>query len=454
MKKSWSWIWLGIVLAGFTSATTEIHSLAAAPRQLAQATTARHEASDASETLKVLDSLLHDKEYPELERKFGTGAQLPSAERDYFAGVLANRKNRSRESAALLERTLPLLKDRQRIEACMEALADDYQKLFRYADQARVLADIQEHYEDQLDAAGRKSVEDDFQLAQLLKTAPAQTVNFDGSETLTIRRNRFGLAEVPVTIGERTEWWIFDTGASTTTITTSTAKRLGLELSKGTAKTQGATGTDIALRTAIIPQLSLGKAELRNVAALVLDDGSLAIPVGEDKPYQIEGIFGFPAMAAFDSITFFGDDKMVIGGETLAGSISFPMYLEENAPRILAKVGGRDLLFTLDSGAAISQFTEKYYKAFPDVFATGQKASFSFSGAGGSKETKVYTQKTVELGGDGGSVRLEGVAVMTEPTGNHDLDVHYGNLGQDLLRKGRNFTLDFQHMRLLTSPAK
>lgn len=451
MRKSW--ILLGIVLAGLILGGT-LHSFAVAAARLPQAVTARHDVPDATESLKVLDALLQDKQYPELERKFGSGVQLPPAERDYFAGVLANRKNFVSESAALLEKTLPLLKDRHRVETGMETLADDYQKQFRYADQARVLSDILEHYADQLDAAGRKGVEDDFQLAELLKTTPVQTVKLDGSQTLAVRRSRFGLLEVPVTIGERIEWWIFDTGASTTTITMSTAKRLGLELSKGGARTQGVTGADVPLRVAIIPQLSLGKAELRNVAALVLDDSSLAIPVGEEKPYQIEGVLGFPAMAAFDAITFFGDDRMVIGGVALSGAISFPMYLDENAPRIAAKVDGRDVIFSLDTGAAMSQFTEKYYKTFADAFAGRQKAAFDFAGAGGKKSTQVYQQKTVELVGDGGSVRLEDVAVMTEPTGNRDIDAFYGNVGQDLLKKVRNFTLDFQHMRLLTSAAK
>lgn len=449
-----SWIWLSIVLSALALGATEIHSLAAGVSRGQQTTSARHDASEASAARDALDTLVRDKEYPELERRFGSSAQLPPAERDYFAGVLANRKNRLQESIALLEKTLPLLKDRHRIESGMETLADDYQKLFRYADWAQVLSDIREHYADQLDVTAKKQVNDDFQLAELLKNAPPQTVKFDGSQTVTIRRSRFGLLEVAVTIGERVEWWIFDTGASTTTISMSTAKRLGLELSRGSATTQGATGADLALRIAIIPQLLLGKAELRNVAALVLEDSSLAISVGEDKPYQIEGILGFPAMAAFDAITFFGDDRMVIGGEALPGAISFPMYLDENAPRFAAKVAGRDVVFSLDSGAAMSQFSEKYYKAFRNVFADGEKASFSFSGAGGTKETHVYRQKTVELGGDGGSVRLEDVAVMTEPTGNHDIDSHYGNVGQDLLKKVRNFTLDFQHMRLLTSPAK
>src|SRR3974377_1952678 len=160
----------------------------------------------------------------------------------WSGNLAACRTYRVREAAALLEKSLPQLKDRHRIETGMETLADDYQKQFQYADQARVLSDILEHYADQLDAAGRKEVEDDFPLAELLKTAPVQMVKLDGGQTTTVRRSRLGLLEVPVTIGERIEWWIFDTGASTTTITMSTAKRLGLELSKGSAKTEGATG--------------------------------------------------------------------------------------------------------------------------------------------------------------------------------------------------------------------
>ncbi|SRR5258708_483209 len=428
-------IWLMAATAGALSIV-----LLFAPRE----TTAEHDPS------AVLDSLLREKEYPEFERKLST-MRLTRVDSDYFQGVLANRQNRVAESATLLKKAISKLKDRNRIEIALEALADDYQKVFRYADAARVLSDVLDHYSKEIDATRKKGVENDFHLAELLRTARPQTLKAGGNSTVAIRRSRFGHIEVPVTVGDRSEWWVFDTGASFTAITMSTAKRLGLDISKESASTRGATGADLSLRTAVIPQVLLGKAELRNVVALVLDDSSLAIPIGEEKPYQIEGILGFPVMAAFDSLTFFREERMVIGGEDLPNSISFPIYLDGNAPLIAARVGERSLVFSLDTGANGSQFTQKYFKAFQEIFASEQKVPFAFSGAGGAKETQVHRQKMVELGGDGGTIRLGSVAVMTEPAGIGGIDDYYGNIGQDVLKKVRNFTLDFRHMRLRTS---
>lgn len=398
----------------------------------------------------ALDTLLSNKEYPEFERELSR-VRLPQVERDYFQAVLYNHQNRVAESRALLEKTIPRLKDRKQIETALETLADDYQKLSRYADAARVLSDVVIQYSNEIEAARQKDVGDSLHTVELLKGAPAQTVTIGGKSTVPIRRNRFGLLEVPVLVGGRTEWWLFDTGAGMTAITTSTAKRLGLQISAGQANTQGATGARLAMRATIIPSLSLGNAELRNVAAIVLDDSSLAIPLPGKEPYQIEGIVGYPVMAALGSVTFFGSEKMVIGGDALPTSISFPMYVDANTPLVAAKVDGRELVFSLDTGANESQFTVKYYKAFQDVLASGHKFPFSYSGAGGVKQTQVYRQENVGLGGEGGAIRLGDIAVMTEAAGLRSMDDYYGNLGQDVLRRVGNFMLDFRSMRLRVS---
>src|SRR5215831_4557961 len=111
-----------------------------------------------SDAAAALDALVRDKEYPELERKL-SGAQLPHGEHDYFMGVLANRQNRVAESIALLEKATPKLGDPGRIEIGLETLADDYQRVFRYADAARVLSDALHRHAEQIDASRRKDVE-------------------------------------------------------------------------------------------------------------------------------------------------------------------------------------------------------------------------------------------------------------------------------------------------------
>jgi hypothetical protein len=90
---------------------------------------------------------------PALESRLQT--MQPGSERDYFAGVLANRSGRIDDSILLLNRALPNLRESQakRAAIALEALADDYNKSFRYADAARTYDDLLAHFAGQLDTA-------------------------------------------------------------------------------------------------------------------------------------------------------------------------------------------------------------------------------------------------------------------------------------------------------------
>jgi hypothetical protein len=68
----------------------------------------------------------------------------PGAERDYFAGVLANWQGRTEESIRLLNTALPSIRKSQaaRAAVALQTLADDYNKAFRYRDAARAYDDL------------------------------------------------------------------------------------------------------------------------------------------------------------------------------------------------------------------------------------------------------------------------------------------------------------------------
>src|SRR5574337_309183 len=96
--------------------------------------------------------------------------------------MLANREGKSAESARLLEKALPWAKhnDAKRAAWMLEALADDYSKMFRYGNADRAYEDMFQHYKSQLDKAQQKDDDDDFQVLQLLRSAPPQTVQING----------------------------------------------------------------------------------------------------------------------------------------------------------------------------------------------------------------------------------------------------------------------------------
>jgi len=113
---------------------------------------------------------------------------------DYFAGMLANADNHIEESIQLLMRALPAIRKSRpdRAVAALRALADDYNKVFRYDDAAPAYEDLLNNFSDQMSAQDLKDVKDDLPLAKILSHAPAQTVTLDGPALLKTEPNPLG----------------------------------------------------------------------------------------------------------------------------------------------------------------------------------------------------------------------------------------------------------------------
>ncbi len=58
--------------------------------------------------------------------------------------------------------------------------------------------------------------------------------------------------------------------------------------------------------SSIIPEITFGRAIIHNVVVLVMDDKELNIDLGTRGSYQINGILGYPVLAAMQSFTVNG----------------------------------------------------------------------------------------------------------------------------------------------------
>jgi predicted aspartyl protease len=296
--------------------------------------------------------------------------------------------------------------------------------------------------------AEKQTIEDNLHTFELLRDAAPQTISGNRNFRVSLQRDPTGDIDVPVEIGGMKQWWIFDTGANVSTIAMSTAERLGLTISKGSASTQsGATGTEVPLRAAVIPQLTLGGVTVNNVATLVMDDKMLNVAVGKDEHYQIQGILGYPVLAALGSFTVTGNE-MVVAPESQSSARSSRLYLEELTPLLEATVAGHELLFGLDTGASSGSFSAKYLQKFPDQFTSLKPQKYGTAGVGGDVLfLPAYYLPQIELHFGSATATLERVPVLTRDLGFDPLDQIYGNLGQTLLSQFRSYTIDFSRMR-------
>jgi tetratricopeptide (TPR) repeat protein len=185
-----------------------------------------------------LDRLVREKRYPELEHELPSSL-LTSIERYYFEGILADRRNHVPQAIASLEKLVPGLptSNRSRVAVALRTLAGNYFKVGRYADASDAYSDLLEHFAEKFELAERRTIGDNRQTFELLRGASPQTVSGGRSFRVPIQRDAIGDLDVPLQVGDAKQWWIFDTGANISTITLSTAKRLGLTVSKGRART-------------------------------------------------------------------------------------------------------------------------------------------------------------------------------------------------------------------------
>jgi hypothetical protein len=394
------------------------------------------------------DALVRNFDYGQLQKALDRMPESP--ERDYFAGVLANRSGRIGESIQLLTKALPQLESSEphRAMVALQSLADDYVKSYRYRDALPAFEKVLRKFPSQLDVVERKDMQDDYQTVRLLKNVPPQTVTFDGAVDLPIHRNpNLGSIETNLTVNGVDQSWLLDTGANFSGVSQSFAARLGVPLSRNTAQTQGVTGAENKLRIAVLPELRIGGATVHNVVLLVLDDKSLRVPTANGDSYQINAVLGYPVLQALKRVTFSTDGHLLAGPASSSTRDGARLYMQGLMPLLECKVGDRDVLFSFDTGAEGSILSDRFRRDFSEDFNGIKKEPFAMGGAGGIKVIQAYYLPEVHLGVGNVPAVLHQRPVA--PLMSTDLDKTYGNLGRDLVDSYESFTIDFENMRFV-----
>ena len=390
------------------------------------------------------DQLLQERRYLELDKALSSKSNLAGSDRAFFEGVMANRRNRVAESIKMLEPLVSSLSvtNKDRAVIAMSTLADDYEKTFRYSDAADTYGELVKRFGSSMDDQERQRVSREAARWSLLRGAPPQSAEVKVPFTVPITRNRVGLLEVSAEFGRFHESLILDTGANLSAISFSLAQRLGLKLSSSVATSRGIAGRKMAVHTAVIPELRLGDAKLRNVAVIVVGDKDLIVP---ELHYRIPGSIGFPVLSALGRITFFADGRLGVGEAAGSSGGGENLFLQRLTPIVAAEVGGMERLFTIDTGAAGSFFTVQYYLEHKRDFTSQRIGNFDLAGAGGVRRYPAYFAGKLNIKIGGACVVVTELPVITQTRGS-SVDKFYGNVGQSILRQFKSYTFDFQNM--------
>ena len=379
------------------------------------------------------------------DRVLQLGAKDESTEMLFYRGVVANRFNDLKESTALLQKYVKRAeKSAAHLPDAYEILADNYTKTYGYGKAAATYKFLIDNYQEKLEAERIKGFENVFGLWNALRDVPRQTVSF-GDSTIQGTRDKANLLNLSIEVGNQKMDFIFDTGANISTISLSTAEKLGLKIIESDVSVGSSTDKKVKSKLAVAPAMKIGNAVVRNVVFLVMDDKALFFP---QINYQINGIVGFPVIEAFGAVSISRDNQIRIFEKKTKDKVEPNMCLQGLLPLVAGTYKNERMIFSFDTGAVTSEFHQAFFlKNEAEIKKNSAEQKIKVGGAGGYMEVPAYGMKDLELTVGGKTARFAKTRVLSQPT-NEDSRYFYGNLGQDLIKQFERMTLDFQAMRL------
>jgi predicted aspartyl protease len=279
----------------------------------------------------------------------------------------------------------------------------------------------------------------DYPLLKLLGQSPDQAVQ-NGSSALHIQEH--GL---PVFINAKPATYWFDTGANLSVISESEARRLGLSTQTVESKVGVMTGAKVQFRVAVASHVQIGNSRLQNVAFLVFPDDQQPF---SSLPEESRGLLGMPILLALGRVSFGPDRHFEISPKQIDSSSTHPnLCFDGKNPIALVEYAGRQLSFTLDTGATNTDLYPPFARAFPKLVRHGKTATSKMEGVGSTDDLHSVVLESLKLRIDEFSAVLRPATVLLTENGESSKYFH-GNLGIDLLMQPRSVTIDFKNLRL------
>jgi hypothetical protein len=367
-------------------------------------------------------------------------------------GALSALRQQDREAIAALRAAAAshALEDGERRNA-WGALAGIYLRQTRFAE-AVAAYEAGRAFGPDPDLATEASTVQSLAFARALADAAPMQASIDSGGEARIVRDAAQLARANATINGRAQEAVLDTGAGYSTASQSAAERLGLRFLEAQVTVGSATSEAVPARLAIADTLVMAGGRFRNVVFIVLPDAALSFAGGA---YRIDAIVGLPVLLRFGRIEFVRDQA----GEVLRHRSSrrlrqgdMNLLLDGLQPIALVRAEGANapLRMFIDTGAGRSKLSPRAASEFPQLVESAVRRTTTIGGAGGEltdADALSIPHLTFTIGAT--SVRLDDVRVLSDSRNRR-----HGAIGQDLLRSGSGYAIDFGAMRFELLPAR
>lgn len=368
----------------------------------------------------------------------GEKQTLDKASTLYVELILENAFNRNEQSQKLIDKAVQILATFPDTvqHKIYEIKADNEVKLFDYKSALTTNKLILDQYHKLLNKTKKDEIENNIILWEALANTPKQIVNINEEFSCQMIRDKAGLQNLPISVIGDTINFIFDTGANLSTVTQSTAKKMNMSIFPVRIKVGTITGIEVEASLGVCPLFRLGNIEIENAVFIIFEDQYLSFP---SIDYQINGILGYPVIAALEEIQIGKNDYFVAGkSNTVVYEINLAM--KGLTPLIYLD----NMHFTFDTGASDTMFYKKFYeknKAFIDQ--NYLPTELSFGGAGGNKSFPGFLiNHSFDISGT--KVTLTDVQLLKDKV--KPDETVYGNIGQDLMLNFNRTIMNFKDM--------
>jgi hypothetical protein len=334
-----------------------------------------------------------------------------------------------------------------------KALAEDYLRTGDWTKAAKAYQTLDFRLQGHLTPDEADEIELPRKLLPLAADKPPMTVEPCDPFKIQVARDPLGLTDIPVFVDARPHAWMLDPTAPFNLIARSLAKEAGLKVSELSTTIHTLTGKPIEMYVTVIPRFTVGgRLTFRNMTAFVFDDADYYYP---ETHYQVEGVLGYPALAALGSVTITGDATVEVRPAKQIEPPAKDDLLTEGArffldgDRVIVALGkpGEERMFVVDAGGQQTYLTSRYFDEHSADFAGQKMELFAIPGQLSQAPAPAYIAETVPLAVGPATVEVHYLQVLTQPVGAAALDDVYGVLGIDALDQLRAYTFDYRTMR-------
>lgn len=396
--------------------------------------------------------LLKGERFFELrERLENNMYELSTYKRLYYEAYLHNVFGRAEESNIVIDQLFEryakrLRKSRRKAMNLLMIRLDNDAKRAQYGRCMKTARHVLDKYRKSIDKQSRKDLLNSLALWSVLGTIPSQQIVTESSSGVPISRNNFNhwIIQVRADRCEESIPFVFDSGANISTIRRSVAIRMGVHFTGSTVEVNNSVGTTVGTECGYIPRLMIGDMVVENIMVLIMPDASLTF---DDLGYSIDGIIGFPVIRALGEFSISGDGWLRISPQDVNEPRRQNMFQKGMLPFVEVWLDGERLTMVLDTGAAISQLSRRYYKKHRvKIKKYSAQATVSIGGAGATKEFCHHRLKDKSFEVSGKTIALPSVNVMMTNTFRDKKND--GFMGQDMLLHSGEVVMNFHDMYL------